>query len=294
MLLVFGRPGVSTLGHSFEGTSKDFVTPSNDNMKMRPLLTYYGGKAKLISVLKPLIPNHTTYAEIFSGGAALFFAKEPSVIEVLNDTNKELINFYRVVQRDFVSLEKMIRITLHSRSMHEDASVIYNFPHLFNEVERAWAVWVLAAQSFSSMLDGTWGYDKNSKNTTSKKITNKREAFTEEYAIRLQNVQIENTDALYIIRSRDTKDSFFYVDPPYFNSDCGHYKGYTETDFERLLSQLSKIEGKFLLSSYPSNLLTKFTKAGKWHQRTVEQSVSVNKGYSGKKKIEVMTTNYPI
>ena len=161
---------------------------------------------------------------------------------MLNDTNKELVNFYETVQREFPALEMETRISLHSRTLHRDASVIYNSPHLFSRVKRAWAVWILANQSFSSMLDGSWGYDKK-RNTTSKKINNKREGFTEEFAIRLQNVQVECTDAIRIIRSRDTKDTFHYVDPPYFNSDCGHYDGYTIEDFEMLLKQLERVEG---------------------------------------------------
>lgn len=261
--------------------------------KMKPLLTYYGGKQKLVGTIVPLIPEHVLYGEPFSGGAAVFFAKKPSECEVINDTNKELINFYQVVQREFVSLEKRIRITLHSRSMHSDASVIYNNPHLFDEIERAWAVWVLSMQSFSSILDGSWGYDKKS-DTTSLKISNKREAFTEEYAIRLQNVQIECADANYIIQSRDTAESFFYCDPPYFNSDCGHYNGYSQADFERLLSTLSQLKGKFLLSSYPSDILAKYVARKGWHQKTIEQGVSVNKGYGTRRKVEVLTANYPI
>ena len=124
---------------------------------MKPALTYYGGKQKMTSVILPLIPEHLLYNEPFAGGAAILFAKEPSEMEVLNDTNRELINFYQVVQNDFVSLEKKIRITLHSRSLHKDARVIYENPHLFTSLDRAWAVWVLASQSFSSMLDGSWG-----------------------------------------------------------------------------------------------------------------------------------------
>lgn len=260
---------------------------------MKPLLSYYGGKQKLVSRILPLIPEHVLYAEPFSGGAAVFFSKEPSEAEVLNDTNKELINFYRVVQQDFVALERHIRITLHSRTLHRDASVIYNNPHLFDDIKRAWAVWVLAIQSFSSMLDGSWGYDKQS-HTTSAKISNKREAFTEDYAIRLQNVQVECADANYIIHSRDTEESFFYCDPPYYNSDCGPYAGYTEGDFVRLLTTLSGIKGKFLLSSYPSDILASFAQKNGWKQFEIEQTVSVNKGYRGKKKIEVLTANYEI
>lgn len=260
---------------------------------MKPPLTYYGGKQKLVSTLLPLIPKHTLYAEPYSGGAALFFSKEPSDSEVLNDTNKELINFYKVLQQDFVNLEKHIRISLHSRTLHKDAGTIYNNPHLFDDIKRAWAVWVLAAQSFSSMLDGTWGFDKQS-NTTSKKIHNKRESFTEEYAIRLQNVQLECADALYVIQSRDTAESFFYCDPPYFNSNCGHYRGYTEDDFRKLLELLSRIKGKFVLSSYPSGILSRYIQEYGWAYRQIEQGVTVNKGYGKKTKIEVITANFEI
>src|SRR5436190_1897013 len=245
------------------------------NIKMKPPLTYYGGKQKLSNEIIIRIPKHNLYASVFAGGAAEFFAKEPSEVEILNDTNKELINFYQVVKNNFIDLEKLIKISLHSRTLHRDASVIYNSPHLFTDIQRAWAVWVLAAQSFSSILDGSWGYDKK-KPTTSTKISNKRNSFTEDYAIRLQNVQLECADALYIIRSRDTPGSFFYCDPPYFNSDCGHYAGYTAQHFELLLKELSVIEGKFLLSSYPSPMLAKYTKARKWHTVKFNQLVSVN------------------
>ncbi len=259
-------------------------------IKMKTPISYYGGKQKLAKTILSIIPAHILYCEPFIGGGAVFFSKPASNVEVLNDTNKELINFYSVVQNKFVDVERMIRATLHSRRLYEDARTVYANPHLFDEVKRAWAVWVLSSQTFSSMLDGTWGYDKKD-NTTTAKIHNKKSLFTEDLAIRLQNVQIECADALYIIQSRDTADSFFYVDPPYFNSNCGHYDGYSAEDFEALLRLLSGIKGKFLLSSYPSDLLASYAAKNGWHSRSIEQAVSVNKGY-GKKKIEVLTANY--
>lgn len=261
---------------------------------MKTPITYYGGKQKLASKIVSCTPSHNLYCEPFVGGAAVFFAKEPSKVEVINDTNSELINFYKVLQNKFVDLEARVRVTLHSRRLHKDASVIYNNPHLFDEVERAWAVWVLSSQSFCAMLDGSFGYDK-AKATTTIKISNKRASFTEELAVRLQNVQIECADALYIIQSRDTESSFFYCDPPYYNSDCGHYDGYSTDDYERLLKTLSAIKGKFLLSSYPSDLLSRYVKTHGWHQWSLETGVSVN-GKSGyqKRKVEVLTANYEI
>lgn len=261
---------------------------------MKTPITYYGGKQKLLPIIKPLIPDHTLYCEPFVGGAAIFFGKDKSGVEVINDTNSELINFYKVVQNDYLSLEKMIKVTLHSRRLHKDAEVVYANPHLFDDVKRAWAVWVLSSQSFAAMIDGSWGYDK-SKRTTTVKITNKRDGFTDELAMRLQDVQIECSDALYVIKSRDSEDSFFYCDPPYYNSNCGHYDGYTIEDFEMLLKVLSEIKGKFLLSSYPSEILKAYTKKYKWFTKSTDQSVSVNakSGYQ-KRKVEVLTANFKI
>lgn len=262
---------------------------------MKTPTSYYGGKQNLVKEILPLIPNHKTYTETFVGGGAIFWAKPKSETEVINDINKELINFYECVQNEFVELEKMVRISLHSRSLHNDASVIYNNPHMFTRIKRAWAIWVLSAQSFSSMLDGSFGYDKT-KGTTSQKIKNKRNEFTLSYAERIQNVQVECTDALRIIRSRDNIAAFHYVDPPYYNSDCGHYDGYSIDDFENLLKTLSEVEGKFLLSSYPSEILTTYTKKHNWNTKTIEQTVSVavGTGKPRKKKIEVFTANYDL
>jgi DNA adenine methylase len=263
-------------------------------MNVKTPISYYGGKQKLLSTILTKIPDHTLYCEPFLGGAAIFFGKEQSAVEVINDTNKELINFYRVCKEKFLDLQTMVRITLHSRTAHKDAKTINESPHLFTDVQRAWAVWVLSSQSFCAKLDGPWGYDKT-KRSTSIKINNKKERFTEELAIRLQDAQIECADALYIIQSRDGADSFFYCDPPYYNSDCGHYDGYTLEDFERLLKRLNSIKGKFLLSSYPSPVLMKYAKAKGWHQWSLESGVSINakSGYL-KRKVEVLTANYPI
>lgn len=261
---------------------------------LRTPISYYGGKQKLAAEIISRIPEHTLYCEPFIGGAAVFFGKQKSLVEVINDTNSELINFYKVCKNRFHLLKSKVDVTLHSREQHDDAWVIYNKPHLFDEIERAWAVWVLSSQSFSSQLNNSWGYDIT-KSSTSIKINNKREQFVEDLAIRLQTVQIECADALYIIASRDREQSFFYLDPPYYNSDCGHYNGYSEQDFENLLKLLSTIKGKFLLSSYPSELLTRYTKEYNWNTWQVEQSVSVsNNSGKGKKKIEVLTANYPI
>lgn len=257
-------------------------------------MTYYGGKQTLAPLIISLIPEHILYAEPFTGGGAVFFHKPPSKCEVINDTNVELMNFYSVVQNKFRPLQKLIRDTLHSRNAYRQAEVIYHHPDMFDEVKRAWAVWVICSQGFASKMDGPFGFDKTD-NTTSKRIAGKRTSFTKVYAERLEHVQIEHADALYIIQSRDHENAFFYCDPPYVGSNCGHYKGYDEEDYEALLRLLSGIKGKFLLSSYPTAQLDAYTSKYGWHSLRKEMFVTVNiKNGNPKKKTEVLTANYPL
>ncbi|MDR1879038.1 MAG: DNA adenine methylase, partial [Bacteroidales bacterium] len=148
---------------------------------------------------------------------------------------------------------------------------------------------------YGAQLDSSFGFDKT-ENRTAKKTSNARDSFTEELAIRLQNVCVECADACYIIRSRDTDNSFFYCDPPYYNANMGHYDGYSLADYTELLETLSKIKGKFLLSSYPSDILTEYIRKHGWQTKTFDMPISVNasKGKKNSRKTEVLTANYPI
>lgn len=261
---------------------------------MKSLLTYYGGKQKLAPEILPLIPKHDLYVEPFAGGAAILFAKPPSKIEVINDTNGELINFYRVVKHEFPKLKKEIEATLHSRACHYKARFIYNQPHLFSPIERAWAVYVMAMQSYSSILNSTWSCGITN-NTSEKKFQSKKLALTKEFAKRLERVQIECRNALEVIATRNVPNAFFYLDPPYVGTSCGHYGGYTVEAYRDLLHILSKIKGKFLLSSFPSEILEEYSRKYKWHTKTIETQLSVpGAKKSGRRKTEVLTANYPI
>lgn len=257
-------------------------------------ITYYGGKQKMLPHILPLIPEHKVYVESFCGGAAVYFAKEASPLEVLNDVNTALINFYKVVKLYPHDLLLKIQATLHSRKLHDIAWDIYNAPLEYSEIDRAWSLWVLCSQGFASQISRSWGYDK-SRNTMSKRIQNAKMRFDLELCKRLESTQLECKNALEVIKIYDQEDAFHYVDPPYFNSDCAHYKGYTEQDFKDLLDTLGNVKGKFLLSSYPSVVLEEAVSKYKWFQKCIKQTVSVNnKSGKVKNKVEVLTFNYVV
>ena len=192
-------------------------------------------------------------------------ASNKSRVEVINDLNDELINFYIVLKTRLKSLQKMIKCTLHSRKIHRQAWMIYQAPEGHDPVTRAWALWVLSTQSFGSQLSGSWGFDK-SKSSIARKVMNKKRQFTELLQERIELTQIECRDALDVIRLYDTPETFHYIDPPYPNTNCGHYKGYTMKNLEELLIKLTMIKGKFILSNYPQEIISQFVGKHEWHQ----------------------------
>ncbi|WP_303316855.1 DNA adenine methylase [Flavivirga abyssicola] len=254
-------------------------------------ITYYGGKQKMLKEILPLIPEHEIYVEPFFGGGAVYWAKPPSKIEIINDVDANVINFYEVLKHDFFKLREKIEGTLHSRLMYKCAKVIYECPFLFDRVTRAWAFWVVTNQGFASTI-GSWGFSKKNSAIT---VSNKVEAFKETLANRLKHTQIENNKAHKVILSRDSEKTFIYADPPYIDTDQGHYGGYDSERYRRDLDALASIKGKFLLSSYPSDILNEYIKKYNWYTISIDKTLNTNKS-NGKRKMkkEVLTANYPI
>lgn len=257
---------------------------------MKTPITYWGGKQRLAAQICDLIPQHTTYCEPFFGGGAVFFQKEKSKVEIINDLNQFVVNFYIQTKTNFPALQSLILSTLHSRRRWRDALVMCEHPHLFSDLDRAWAFYTLTNQGYAGKI-GTWGFGTISA-CSERKVKNARTQFVETIADRLDQVQIECNDALYLLQLRDRPTTFFYLDPPYFNSNMGHYGGYTAAHFERLLQHCAALQGKFLLSSYPSTILDEYKKKNNWHQVAIDQVVTAST--KRKPKVEVLTANYPI
>ena len=48
-----------------------------------PIVPWIGGKRRLVDLLLSRFPPHTCYVEVFAGGAAVFFARNPAEVEAL-------------------------------------------------------------------------------------------------------------------------------------------------------------------------------------------------------------------
>lgn len=239
-----------------------------------------------------MIPKHILYTEAFFGGGAVFFAKEPVKCEIVNDTNAELINFYRVVKSNFNDLESKIKETIHSRDVHRQARHISSCPSFFDPINRAWATWVCSKMSFASMLNGTFGYDRNG--TTALKILNAKSNFTQELCDRLNRTTIENEDGIKVISRYDCDSAFHFVDPPYIGSDCGHYSGsFNSENLSELLTVLSTIKGKFMLTMFPNELIREFSNKHGWTIHVIERTISASIK-NRRKQEEWIVVNYTV
>ena len=265
--------------------------PLKKHYSPRPL-KYHGGKQSMLQYILPVIPRHLTYVEPFAGGLSVFFAKAQVQIEVINDTNKQVINLYKVLQTKFEELQDLFKTALVSESLHKDARIMYNNPHLFTDVQCAWALLILSRPSNPHNLNGAFFFSTSisGERKAGTQIEYVKKSLSEGIKKRIEGVQILCREALDIIPKFNKEEAFIYCDPPYIGTAQGHYKGYTEEDFIKLLDELSKLKAKFLLSSFPSKVLDTYIKKHGWHHIKKDVLGDLTK----KTKTECLTANYDL
>ncbi|HEX3683153.1 MAG TPA: DNA adenine methylase [Bryobacteraceae bacterium] len=206
-------------------------------------LPYIGGKNRLASVIISLLAEHTTYVEPFAGGAQVLFHKTPSNVEVVNDLDFDIVNFFRVCQWHYEELIRYLRYCVISRKWHDLLS--NTRPETLTDIQRAGRFFYLQKNSFGGLvLNRHYHYGVTSApNYNLKRIPEIIEAAHK----RLQNVQVECSPYERVLDKYDRPTTFFYIDPPYYDRKL--YKhNFQREDFQALADRLAAIKGKFLLS----------------------------------------------
>lgn len=210
---------------------------------MGALIPYFGGKTRLAKTIISKIPEHRCYVEVFAGGAAVFFKKEPSAAEVLNDLDRDLVTLYRVVKHHPEELHKQFKYSLIARSEFEREKQVN--PDTLTDIQRAARYLYLQKTAFGGKVTGkTFG-----TTTTSKPRLNilTLETTIEQAWQRLANVQVECLDYRKVISKYDRPHTFFYLDPPYWNIP-GYNHDFNAEDFVSLAEVLVQVKGKWLMS----------------------------------------------
>ena len=248
-------------------------------MKNTPnqLFPYYGGKATLASTVIEVIKefNHRVYVEPFCGGASIFFQKQQSTfpkknaVHVLNDLNDLIITAYRVAIEQPEKLEKKLKSSLYSESLFRKAKHIVENPEEFTDLDIAWAVIYKIRSSFCNKLDGTWGRSK--KGNYEVETYNNFLEYLPSVLKELRQATISSEDAIACIKRWDSPETLFYVDPPYPNTGQGHYAGYTQSDFEKLIETLKNAKGTVVLSCYPNEAVP-----ADWEKISIRRRCPIN------------------
>lgn len=103
--------------------------------------------------------------------------------------------------------------------------------------------------NWSFLSSGDTFMDKTKKRDNKKSSKNKA-IYLLKASEFLKNTEIKNLDVRDVIHWYDDKDTFFYLDPPYPNTNQKWKNKYKPKDFQNLISMLENIKGRFILSYY--------------------------------------------
>lgn len=282
-------------------------------MSLNPPLKWHGGKHYLASRIVALMPSHVHYVEPFAGGLSVMLAKEPEgVSEVANDLNRELVNFWQTIRyphtfADFMRCveaqpfcEDDWRTSDHLRQHMGWHGV--NLEGETTNANTARAAWFFVAcrQSLAGRMAAfaplSRTRTRRGMNEQASAWLNAVEGLPAVHA-RLKRVAILNRDALDVIRQQDGKETLFYLDPPYLHETRASTKEYGEHEMtrkqhEELLSLLTTIDGKFVLSGYKSDLYIAVAAERGWHCQEFDLPNNSAGGKEKRRMTECVWMNY--
>ena len=284
-----------------------------NNNKIRAPFPWLGGKGgiKIKNKILSLIPPHERYVEPFGGGGSILIAKEPAKVEVYNDVNRGVVNFFRVISDVDYFGKFMARASLLpvSRELYEE--YMRTWPAIHDPVEQAVRWYYIAQQSFGGMFGNSWGTSVNSSTRGMSQMTSRwRSSFENLPKVheRMQRVQIECADWRDILKRYSGTGWLAYCDPPYVSGTRkagGYDHELKDKDHEELISTLLNYDGTVMLSGYNNPLYKPLKKAG-WQRHDIEVVCSAAgrtraSGLQGKgqvkakqKRVECIWMNYKI
>jgi DNA adenine methylase len=214
----------------------------------RPVAPYLGGKrnlAKRIIAEIEAIP-HTIYAEPFVGMGGVFLRRDSAPkSEVINDLNREVATFFRILQRHYMAFMEMIRFQLTTRAEFE--RLVATNSDTLTDLERAARFLYLQRTAFGGKVSGR-NFGVSPMNPARFDVT-KLGPMLEDLHTRLAGVMIECLPYGEFIGRYDRPETLFYLDPPYWGCESDYGRPLFErADFERLARLLEGLRGRFILS----------------------------------------------
>lgn len=227
----------------------------------RPPLRYFGGKWRLAPWILSHLPPHICYVEPFCGGASLLLRKRRSEIEVINDLDGEIVNFFQVLRGSPDELIRAVELTPFSRLEHARA---HEPCPAEDTVERARRLYIRSWQGRGgprTKWKSGWRFQRE-LNRGKKAVEDWSDTgHLWEIAERLKPVQIECADYLEVLARYDAPGTVFVCDPPYVSSTrsarwatSAYAHEMTEAGHRAFAAAVASLKGMVLVCGYDSEL----------------------------------------
>ena len=215
---------------------------------LKIIVGHIGGKFGVRNKIIQYFPEHKIFVEVFGGSAAVLLGKRPSDVEVYNDIDDNLcflIRYVKNITPEKLNILKKKQISpniklfnkfkedIKNKNWNSDTDRFYKLLYIFRNSYAG----LYVNPVFSNRKTVTYDWDK-----------------LLEISERLKNVAVYSWDYRKIIKKFDSKDTLFYIDPPYWNrKQCEREFGKTNSNFEEFVEVLKSIKGKFV-TSYPQEI----------------------------------------
>jgi DNA adenine methylase len=238
-----------------------------------PIVPWLGGKRRLADKLIPLFPRHECYVEVFCGGAALYFLRPvPAPVEVLNDINGDLVNLYRVVQHHMEEFVRQFKWAISSRQIFKWQQITR--PETLTDIQRAARFFYLQHHAFAGKVSG----QSFGTATTGPAINLCRiEENLSAACLRLGGTYVENLSWQECVTRYDRPHTFFYMDPPYWQTE-GYGVDFGFEQYEEMAKMMRQVKGRVMVSINDHPDIRRVFDGFQMHGLDIKYSVANNQG----------------
>jgi len=279
----------------------DYSTPMENDLDkitwpVRAPFGFFGSKSRIAKKIIEQLPPHNCWVELFCGSAAVTMAKKPAPIEIINDADNRIINFFEQLRKHPKKLCKAIALTPYARSEYEN---FFKNEHLIGRFEKARRFLVANMMAINATPANRSGFSysqsyarqgREARVNRWYKLPERMEQVVE----RLRSVRVENRDGIDLLAMfRYRPATLIYVDPPYFMKRKHIYEiDANDEDFHiRLLKQCRKSKCMLVISSYDNDLYNEMLTAKRgWEKIEIKAHT---KNHTGKNfsRTEVLWKN---
>lgn len=212
------------------------------------LFPYPGSKGRRASWIIEQLPAHETYIEPFGGSGSVLYHKPPSALEIYNDINDDLVQFFKITRDRPDELAEWLARVPYSRSVYNEwATQYFQGERPGDPIERAGRFYTLRFMSFAGRIDAKSGFKtRNIAEKSPARTFDRARERIRAIAERFSEVIIECRDWREVATNYDGEHVLMYFDPPYVNTE--HWYRTSGFDHAAFADALTELEADWLVS----------------------------------------------